>query len=453
MTAMGVPRPRVVVIGGGFGGVAAVRALRHADVDITVLDRTNHHLFQPLLYQVATATLAPTDITVPIRWIFRKQRNTRVLMAQVDRVDVTRRVVVMDAGTREESYDFLVVAAGARHSYFGHPEWEPDAPGLKSIDDAIELRQRILIAFEQAEKANGAAERRSWLTFVIVGAGPTGAELAGMIPTIATRALRPDFHDFDAGKVRVLLLEGGSKVLSSFPEPLADRARRDLVELGVEVRTDSIVTRVEPGVVHVGDASIRAHTVIWAAGNAASPLGASLGAPLDRVGRVIVEPDLSVPGHPEIFVIGDMAKVEHEGHEVPGVAPAAGQMGRTAARNIRLTLEQKPRVPFRYFNKGNLATIGRSRAIADFGFASFTGHLAWLLWLFVHILYLAGFRNRLSVLLQWGFSFFTYQRGARLITNAALRTTPPAAQLGEGPAPVVRASAATEAAPAVTSAT
>ena len=411
-------RPRVVIIGGGFGGLYAARALKRADIELTVLDRTNHHLFQPLLYQVATATLAPTDITAPIRWLLRKQANTTVLMTEVQRVDAARRVVVVD-GAREIPYDYLIVAAGARHSYFSHPEWETIAPGLKSIDDAVRLRQRILTAFERAEQEDDPAERAAWLTFVIVGGGPTGTELAGMLPTIATHALPRDFRRIAHEKVRVILLEGGPKVLPSYPDAPSEHARLDLTNLGVDVRTGALVTRVDRGVVHVGDGeAIRTNTIIWAAGNAASPLGKTLGVPVDRVGRVPVEPDLSIPGHRDVFVIGDMASITTKGKPVPGVAPAAMQMGAHAARNIRRDLEQRPRTPFVYRNKGDLATIGRHRAIADFGRLQVTGFLAWWFWLLLHIMYLAGFRNRLSVLIEWAYSYFTYERGARLITRS-----------------------------------
>ncbi len=410
-------RPRVVIVGGGFGGLYAARAFRHANVDLLVLDRTNHHLFQPLLYQVATATLAPTDITAPIRWLLRQQRNTTVLMTEVERVDPVRRVVVARDG-QEHLYDYLIVAAGARHAYFDHPEWEPFAPGLKSIDDAIELRQRILSAFERAEATDDLVERRKWLTFVLVGAGPTGVELAGMIPTIARHTLHRDFRRIAHETTRVILVEGGPKVLATYPDELSEHARLDLINLGVEVRTGALVTGVEPDVVRIGESeTIDAGTVIWAAGNAASPLGRSLGAPTDRAGRVQVAPDLSVPGHPELFVVGDMVSIATNGKAVPGVAPAAMQMGRHAARNIRRDLEGRAREPFVYRNKGDLATIGRHRAIADFGRLRLTGSLAWWFWLFLHIMYLAGFRNRLSVLLEWGYSYFTFERGARLITG------------------------------------
>jgi NADH:ubiquinone reductase (H+-translocating) len=414
--------PRVVIIGGGFGGLYAARALKRANVDLTVLDRTNHHLFQPLLYQVATATLAPTDITAPIRWLLRKHRHARVLMSEVQRVDTARRVVVVEQG-REIPYDYLIVAAGARHSYFDHPEWETIAPGLKSIDDAIRLRQRLLVALERAEQEEDPAERAAWLTVVIVGGGPTGTELAGMLPMIARHTLPSDFRRIAGESVRVVLLEAGKKVLAAYPDPLSEHARRDLINLGVEVRTGALVTRVERGLVEIGGSeTIRTNTVIWAAGNAASPLGRTLGVAVDRVGRVPVQPDLSIEGHAEVFVIGDMAAITTKGEPVPAVAPAAMQMGRHAARNIRRDLEQQPRAPFVYRNKGDLATIGRHRAIADFGRLQLTGSLAWWFWLFLHIMYLAGFRNRLSVLIEWAYSYFTYERGARLITAPQARS-------------------------------
>ena len=409
-------KPCVIIIGGGFGGLYAARALARDDVELLVLDRTNHHLFQPLLYQVATATLAATDITAPIRWLLRGQRNATVLMTDVIRVDTERRVVIADVA-REFSYDYLIVATGARHAYFNHPEWEPFAPGLKSIDDALELRRRILSAFERAELTDDAEQRRAWLSFVVVGGGPTGVELAGMLPTIAQDSVARDFRRIAAEEVRVTLLEGGERILPSYPVALSEQARLDLTSLGVDVRLGALVTHIEPGMVQVGNDVIRAHTVIWAAGNAASPLGATLGTALDRVGRVFVRPDLSIAGHPEVFVVGDLATITTEGRAVPGVAPAAMQMGAHAARNIRRTLEHRARAPFVYRNKGDLATIGRHRAIADFGRLQLTGGLAWWFWLFLHILYLAGFRNRLSVLLEWGYSYFTYERGARLITT------------------------------------
>ena len=409
-------RPRVVIIGGGFGGLYAARALRYAAVDVTVIDRTNHHLFQPLLYQVATATLAPTDITAPIRWLLRKQSNTRVLMAEVTGIDVATRTITC-ADTAALSYDYLIVASGSRHSYFGHADWERIAPGLKSIDDAIVVRQRFLVAFERAETASTAEERQRQLTFVVVGGGPTGAELAGMLPLIARRALPPEFRVADPSSARVILLEGGPRVLPGFSENLSSHAHRDLEELGVEVRTSSIVTRLERGAVWVGDERIASETIFWAAGNESSPLGRFLGAPLDRAGRVTVAPDLSVPGRSEVFVVGDLADMTTDGKRVPGVAPAAMQSGPHAARNIVRLIEGRVTKPFRYRNKGDLATIGRHRAIAMFPSLEVWGKPAWWLWLFIHIMYLAGFRNRLSVLIEWAYSYFTFQRGARLITG------------------------------------
>jgi NADH dehydrogenase len=409
-------RPRVVIVGGGFGGLYAARALKRDDVEVLLLDRTNHHLFQPLLYQVATATLAPSDITAPIRWLLRKQRNATVLMEEVAHVDSSRRVVATTDG-REHAYDYLIVATGARHAYFSHPEWEPLAPGLKSIDDAIELRRRILTAFEHAETIEDGEERAAWLTFVVVGGGPTGTELAGMLPTIARHALGHDFRRIDPTSARVILVEGGPKILPSYPDELSEHARRDLANLGVDVRTGTLVSEIGGHHVVAGGERIHAHTILWAAGNAASPLGRDLHAKLDRAGRVEVEPDLSVSGHREVFVIGDLAATTTNGKSVPGVAPAAMQMGAHAAKNIRRDLEQRERVPFRYRNKGDLATIGRHRAIADFGRLRVTGSLAWWFWLFLHIMYLAGFRNRVSVLVEWAYSYFTYERGARLITG------------------------------------
>jgi NADH:ubiquinone reductase (H+-translocating) len=408
--------PRVVIIGGGFGGLYAARALKRAAVDVLVLDRTNHHLFQPLLYQVATATLAPTDITAPIRWLLRKQANASVLMEEVTHINLERRVVATKTG-REHAYDYLILASGARHAYFDHPEWEPLAPGLKSVDDAIELRRRILTAFERAEATDDPEERAAWLTFVIVGGGPTGTELAGMLPTIARHALARDFRRIHPSESRVMLLEGGSKILSTYPDALSEHARRDLTNLGVEVRTGALVSDIGPHHVTVAGERIHAHTILWAAGNAASPLGKELHTRQDRAGRVEVEPDLSVTGHREVFVIGDLAAVVSKGVPVPGVAPAAMQMGAAAAKNIRRDLEQRDRVSFVYRNKGDLATIGRYRAIANFGRLEVTGSLAWWFWLLLHIMYLAGFRNRASVLIEWAYSYFTYERGARLITG------------------------------------
>lgn len=424
MTTPGAPCPRVVIVGGGFAGLSAAKALAAAPVEVTLLDRTNHHTFQPLLYEVATAVLAPSEIASPIRWLLRRQPNVTVLLAAVDRVDVVRRVVIADGGAMEMPYDYLILATGTRHAYFSHPEWEALAPGLKSLEDAREMRRRFLLAFEEAEKSADAPEREAWLTFVIVGGGPTGVELAGVLPEVARRGIARDFRRIDTRRTRVILLEAGPRVLPSFAEWISERARRDLTDLGVEVRTGALVTRIEPDAVYVGDEHIACRTVFWAAGNAASPLAKSLGAPLDRVGRVMVEPDLSVPEHPEIFVAGDLAAVtKADGALVPGVAPAANQEGRAAAQNVLRTLRGEPRQPFRYRDKGNLATIGRHRAVAQFGKVGVSGYLAWWLWLIVHILYLAGFRNRLMVAVEWGYAYVTYHRGARVIT--AGRGDPP----------------------------
>ena len=416
-------RPRVVIIGGGFGGLYAARVFARTALDVTVIDRTNHHLFQPLLYQVATATLAPTDITAPIRYLLRKQTNTRVILAEVTAINVVAKTVTCDDGM-VMPYDFLIVASGSRHSYFGHPEWERIAPGLKSIDDAIVVRQRFLLAFERAEKATTDDERRRLLTFVVVGGGPTGVELAGMLPLIAKRALPDEFRSYDTRRARVILVEGGPRVLPTFTETMSAHARKELEELDVEVRTGAVVQRVERGAVWIGDERIETETIFWAAGNESSPLGRMLGAPLDRAGRVKVEADLSVPGHPEIFVVGDLAEMYTRGKRVPGVAPAAMQSGAHAARNILRIVERLQPKPFRYRNKGDLATIGRRRAIAQLPFVEMWGRPAWWFWLFLHIMYLAGFRNRLSVLLEWAYSYFTYQRGARLITRRAEGISP-----------------------------
>lgn len=418
--------PRVVIIGGGFGGLMVARKLGGLDASITLLDRTNHHLFQPLLYQVATASLAPSDITGAIRHILRNQANTSVELADVREIDVDARIVKCADPSRlrrdfDVPYDYLVVACGTRHSYFGHPEWEPLAPGLKTVEDALEIRRRFLLAFEEAERATTPEERDAWLTFVIVGAGPTGCELAGVIQEIA-RGMRKDFRHVDTADTSVILLEAGPRVLPAFPESLAARATRDLTHLRVDVRTESAVTRIERGSVYVGDHEIKTRSVFWAAGNVASPVSRSLGAPLTRTGQVVVERDLSIPGHPNVFVIGDLAfALQKNGQPAPGVAQVAMQEGRVAARNIIATIQNRPRSDFDYFNKGDLATIGRGKAIANLfgGKIKLGGRIAWWIWLGIHITYLIGFRNRISVLLQWAYAYFTYQRGARLITETA----------------------------------
>ncbi len=409
------PRPRVVIIGGGFGGLYAARALKGERVDVTVIDRTNHHVFQPLLYQVATATLAATDITAPIRWLLRGQRNADVLMKEVQGIDVsTRRVSFSDGGFVE--YDYVIVATGSRHSYFGKDEWERHAPGLKSIDDALDIRRRILLAFEHAEQAPQ-DHQIEWLTFVIVGGGPTGVELAGMIPMLSRYALPNEYRHVDTRTARIILLEGGPRILPAFPDDLSAEAQRELEELGVEVRVGAKVTDVAERFVMVGDERIATRSVFWAAGNAPSPLGRQLGAPLDRSGRVMVDPDLSIPGHPEVFVVGDLAAMTTGGKPVPGVAPAAMQSGPRAAKNILRLIRKQPTTPFRYRNKGDVATIGRFRAIALIAGMHLSGWIAWWAWLLIHIMYLAGFRNRISVMVEWAYSFFTYQRGARLISG------------------------------------
>ena len=410
-------RPRVVIVGGGFGGLYAARALRHAPVRVTLVDRHNYHLFQPLLYQVATATLSPADIARPIRQIVRRQRNTEVMLAEVTGVDPDRRALTLADG-RELRYDFLILAAGAVDQYFGHDEWVTFAPGLKTIDDATEIRRRFLRAFEHAEQVSDPELRRALLTFVVIGGGPTGVEMAGAFAEIARHTLRQEFRNVDPATARIILIEGGPRLLSAYGEELSASALEQLRALGVEVRLDSIVTRIELGAVYVGEERIDTYPVVWAAGVAASPLGRRLGVSTDRMGRVEVLPDLSIPGHPEVFAIGDMASFPHQtGKPLPGVAQVALQGGRTAARNIRRTLSGEPRERFRYRDKGSMATIGRAKAIAEIGRVRLTGFVAWLAWLFVHILFLIGFRNRVAVFLEWAWSYLTWQRGARLITG------------------------------------
>jgi NADH dehydrogenase len=406
------PLPRVVVIGAGFAGLNAAKALRRAPVEITIVDRRNFHLFQPLLYQVAAAALNPSDIAYPIRSVFRRQRNViAVLLADVTGVDVDEKVVTLDDGS-EVRYDYLVVATGATHSYFGHDEWAERAPGLKSLEDALTMRQRVLAAFEKAERDPDSVERL--LTFVVIGGGPTGVELAGALVEIAVHSLGDEFDVIDPAQARVILVEGAAHVLPAYPEDLSESARRQLQTLGVEVVTGTMVSEIEDdGVTLSNGRRIAAGTVLWAAGVQASPLGAHLGAETDRSGRVLVEPDLSVPGHPDVFVAGDLALVP----SVPGVAPAAMQMGRHAGRMIAADLTGRERTGFRYRNKGSLATIGRARAVADFGRVRFGGFLAWVSWLGIHIFYLIGFRNRLFVLVSWAWSYITFRRGARIITG------------------------------------
>ncbi len=407
--------PHVVIIGGGFGGLYCAKALKNAPVRVTLIDRRNFHLFQPLLYQVATASLSPSDIAHPIRAVLRKHSNTEVWMAEVTDIDVEgKRVILEDA---EVPYDYLILASGATHAYFGHDEWADIAPGLKTIDDATEMRRRFLHAFEEAEREGDAQARGSQLTFVIIGGGATGVELAGAMAEIARKVIPRDFRAIDTASARILLLEGGPRVLATYPEELSTKAQRHLEKLGVEVRTNALVTSIEEGAVHVGDEVINAHNVFWAAGVAASPLGASLGAKLDRAGRVLVEKDCSVTGHPEVFVLGDLAHLEQDGHMLPGVCQVAMQMGTHAARTIINDVRQKPRRNFRYFDKGNLATIGRAAAVADIHGLRFGGFLAWIIWVFVHILYLIGFKNRVLVMIQWAWAYVGQRRSNRLITG------------------------------------
>jgi NADH dehydrogenase len=414
-------RPHVIIAGGGFGGLYAARALGRAPVRITLLDRRNYHVFQPLLYQVASAALSPGDIASPIRWILRRQANAEVLLAELRSVDVAGRRVILTDG--EVSYDYLILATGATHAYFGHDEWRTLAPGLKTLEDALEIRRRVLLAFEHAERETDPTRRTALLTFVVIGGGPTGVELAGALAEISRQSLARDFRHFDPGSARVILMEGGPALLTTFPESLRQAAQAHLEQLGVEVRTNSIVTRVVPGGVETGKELISAETVLWAAGVAASPLGRTLGVPVDRAGRVAVEPDLTIPGHPEVFVVGDLASLAGEnGKPLPGVAQAAIQMGRHAAHNIQRAVAGEPYAPFKYRDLGNMATIGRGSAVADFGWLRLRGWLGWLAWLFVHILNLIGFRNRVVVLVQWAWAYFTYQRSVRLISGHDLES-------------------------------
>jgi NADH dehydrogenase len=411
-----------VIVGGGFGGLYAARALEHVDVQVTVLDRRNHHVFQPLLYQVASAALSPGDIASPIRWILRRQKNVEVLLADVQRVDPGRRIVVLADG--EIGYDFLILATGATHAYFGHEEWQVMAPGLKTLEDALEIRRRVLLAYERAERESDPAKRIPLLTFVVIGGGPTGVELAGALAEISRLSLARDFRHFDPTSARIILIEAGLSILSTFPEMLRQAALEDLKRLGVDVRTGKAVTNVVDGRVDLGNESIEAATVLWAAGVAASPVGLTLGVPTDRAGRVIVQPDLTIPGHADVFVIGDLASFTGpNGRPLPGVAQVAIQMGRHAAANIRRALQRQPYQLFVYRDLGNLATIGRASAIADFGWLRLKGWIAWLVWLFVHILNLIGFRNRIVVLIQWAWAYFSYQRAIRLIAGHDMRET------------------------------
>jgi len=406
--------------------LSAARALRRARARLTLIDQSNHHLFQPLLYQVATAALNPSDIASPIRRILRGQENLEVLLGLVKGIDpADKRIDLIDGSLH---YDFLILATGATHSYFGHDEWEATAPGLKSLKDALEIRRRVLLAFEAAEREPDRAIRRTWLTFVIIGAGPTGVELAGTLAEVARQTLASDFAHIDTAEARILLIEGGPRPLPAFTDDLSEKTLHQLEYLGVEVRTGALVTGIDGEGVSIGSERIEARTVIWAAGVAASPLGRSLGVPLDRAGRVIVGPDLTIPGYDHVYVVGDLAHVEIPGGGlVPGVAPAAMQMGQYAASSILRRLDGRQLRPFRYKDKGMLATIGRGAAVAHVGPIKVSGYLAWLLWLFVHIFFLIGFRNRLVVMFQWAWSYFTFDRGARLIIEPVDRP------ISEGP--------------------
>jgi NADH dehydrogenase len=408
-------RRHVVVVGGGFGGLWAVRALAGAPVRVTLLDRTNHHLFQPLLYQVATAGLSAPDIAAPLRHILRGQRNVTVLMAEVERVEPAANRLHCRGGSVVD-YDYLVLASGATHAYFGHEDWAPDAPGLKTLDDALAIRRRVLSAFEAAEREDDAGAREAWLSFVVIGGGPTGVELAGTLAEIARHTLRKEFRRSEPRHAQVHLVEAGPRVLAAMAAPLSESARRQLEKLGVQVHTGHPVTGIDAQGVRIGEERLPARTVLWAAGVAASPLAQGLGAPLDRAGRVPVAPDLCVPGCGNVFVVGDLAQAWREdGRPVPGVAPAAKQMGRHAAQSIRARLAGEPAKPFRYRDYGNLATIGRMAAVVEYGKLRLSGVVAWWFWLWIHLFFLIGFRNRLVVMIEWAWSYFSYQRGARII--------------------------------------
>ncbi len=418
-------RRRVVIVGGGFAGLSAARALRWADVDVVLVDRRNHHVFQPLLYQVATAGLSPGDIASPIRWILRRQQNVQVLLGEALRIDAAAKVLNLDIGRL--SYDALILGTGATHAYFGHDEWQQDAPGLKSLEDAGLIRRQLLLAFEHAERTADHDERARALTFVIVGGGPTGVELAGALAELANYSLARDFRAIDTSLAKVILVEASPRILTAFPEPLQERAEASLRSKGVKVRKGAPVTHIDAeGVTLAGGERIEASTVLWAAGVAASPLGRSLGVEVDRVGRVMVDADLAVPGLEDVYVVGDLAHLEQDGHLLPGVAQVAMQQGAHAAENVMRRIGNQPRRAFRYHDYGNMATVGRNSAIADFGGRwRFAGSFAWLLWLFVHIMQLTGFRNRLAVLIQWAWAYFTHQRGIRLITGHQPVEAPP----------------------------
>ncbi|HUA34511.1 MAG TPA: NAD(P)/FAD-dependent oxidoreductase [Candidatus Binataceae bacterium] len=408
--------PRVVIVGGGFGGLSAAKALRNSPVTITLVDARNHHLFQPLLYQVATAALTPSEIARPIRRILRHQKNVEVILGEAVAIDTASKIVKLADG--ELSYDYLIIASGATHSYFGHDEWEPDAPGLKTIEDATEIRRRFLIAYEAAERESDEIAIHEWMSFAIVGAGPTGVELAGALSELARRVLAADFRHINTRHARVVLLEGAPRILPAMAPESSESASRQLKKRGVEVMTSTMVTGIDARGVSHKNGRIPTRTVIWAAGVAASPIGKSLGVPLDRAGRVIVSDDLSVPGAPNVFVIGDLASIKQpDGRPVPGLAPAAMQMGRHAAHNVARAAGGQDREPFRYRDKGTLATIGRGAAVAEIGRLRLRGFIAWMAWLLIHIFYLIGFRNRFLVLAEWAWVYLRNESGSRLITG------------------------------------
>jgi NADH dehydrogenase len=419
-------KPHVVIVGSGFGGLEAAKKLARGNVRVTVIDRTNYHLFQPLLYQVATAALSPADIAAPVRGVLSKFENVDVILAEVQSIDVNARKVKMVDG--ELGYDYLILATGARHSYFGHPEWERLAPGLKSLEDAVEIRRRILLAFEYAEKISDEAARKAAMTFVIIGGGPTGVEMAGAIAEIARYTLAKDFRHIDPSQARVILVEGEPKVLASFPEDLRDSAMKQLADLGIEVRTGVHASNLSEEGLQVGNEFIPCRVKIWAAGNNASFVGHGLGVPIDRVGRVIVNKDLTIPNHPEVQVIGDLANFSHQtGEPLPGVSPVAMQQGRHAARNVLWMIDGLKPQRFWYFDKGSMATIGRNKAVADLKLVHLSGIPAWFAWLFIHVIFLVGFRSRLAVLFQWAWAYFSFNKGARLITrNFQSEQRPPA---------------------------
>ena len=419
-------KPHVIIVGSGFGGLEAAKKLACENVRVTVIDRTNYYLFQPLLYQVATAALSPADIAAPVRAVLSKCRNVEVFLAEVQSVDVdAKKVKTVDL---EIDYDYLILATGARHSYFGHNDWEKLAPGLKSLEDAIELRRRILMAFEYAEKITDEAARRAAMNFVIIGGGPTGVEMAGAIAEISRHTLAKDFRHIDPSEARVILIEGARRVLAAYPEDLSTSAKKQLVDLGVEVRTGARATNITEAGVQVDGEFIPCRVKIWAAGNNASFIGKTLGVPVDWCGRVIVNDDLTIPGHPELQVIGDLANFSYQtGEPLPGISPVAMQQGRHAARNVLAMIRGREPQRFRYWDKGTMATIGRKKAVADLRFVHLSGFPAWLAWLFVHIVFLVGFRNRLLVLFQWAWAYFTFDKGARLITrNFQAEQRPPA---------------------------